>query len=213
MGRRLKSAGLLAMMLLALVGLELPAHASTDAFHGTFNGVHAQATFSVSNGCIQTYASLFIDKGRFREGIGAPTDATELAIEITTYDQCTGMLISDAFALTRNVPDTAFQADTKLTSATLDANVQLQDADTLATFAVAVHVDWTGTGLVITDRTHDRQVLNEGSYIYLANSNSSFRDATATGSIIQDTTTLVSGAALDARLATVHFGVIDLTKT
>jgi len=201
-----------AMAALLLVSLAVPAHADSQVFHGTFNGVHADATLSASDGCFDTYVSLLIDKGRFREGNGAPTDATELAMEITKYDHCTGRLISDAFALTRNVPDSAFQADTKLASAILDTNVQLEDADTLATFVVAVHVTWTGTGEVFTEHTHDRQVLNEGSYIYLANSNESSRDATADGSVI-GTTTVVSGPALAGGLALVHFGVIDLTKT
>lgn len=211
-GRAFTSAALFAGIAALVLGTGLPVDASTRVSHTSFNGLEAQAQFNSTDGCLDTFVFLLVDEGQFRERNGAPRNETQIAMEIQKYDHCTLQVVFHAYSISRTLPDAAFQADRTLASATLTATVRFEDAlNTGSTFLVDVNVSWTGTGPVITDKTHDVQRSDGETFVY--NSHRSFRDATATGTVRQGPSTVASGDAVFGRLTNVHSSGVSIVRS
>lgn len=108
-------------------------------------------------------------------------DGTNIYLEIYTWDTTTGATVSDEYG-SMFTTDDVFSMDKKLNSASLfevPINVYNWYTGEVKTFNVTA--DWTGTGEV--QKGSYTSVSTSGDYRFKSTSSSTYRTATATGSI------------------------------
>jgi hypothetical protein len=136
------------------------------------NGDSADASWSTTdcNLIINTYLSAV-----------KSNDGTNIYLEIYTWDTTTGETVSDEYG-SMFTTDDIFSMDKKLNSASLsEVPINVYNWYTGEVKNVNVTADWTGTGEV--QKGSYTSVSTSGDYRFKSTSSSTYRTATATGSI------------------------------
>ena len=191
----------LAMALLALV---LPTTAwAADVFK--LKGQSADAVFSSvdASGCIFTNVFVFASDDAIHNPPGAGNSSSVAILYISRYDSCSGtqLLGASGFA---TLADADFQVQNKLDAATLTATVNVFDFVSNASFNVAVNLTWTATGP--TSRQNSHFHFQSPGCTVNGQSNSTFRPASASGSVSDGATNFIAAPANGAELSSVKNG-------
>lgn len=199
---------ILALALTALAATSVSGAAGASTLHFSFKGQFAEAQFASldPSGCVETF--VFVDgvNGTVKE-TGHPAVSSMAFIVIDQFDACTG--IETLFATgAATLAAGEFQIDKMLTTATLNATIEVFDEASGTSFPVDVSVGWTGVGATTTQKDHF-QIHGPG---FKVNSRSmgTFRDATASGTVSDGTTNFTPGSALFADMGSVKQGEVDI---
>jgi hypothetical protein len=196
----------LALALSALVTATPASSAGAETTHFSFKGAVAEAAFSSvdPSGCVVTDLFLFGLDGRRREG-GDLVRESMAGMSIRKVDVCTDTQLVIAGG-SSPVPAPAFQIDSRLRAATLNATLEVFDFVSLTSFPVEVSVSWTGTGAIRREKQHF-QVKRPG-----LKANFRFdgltRDATASGTVSDGTTNFTPEPAVFADMYSVKTGEV-----
>lgn len=208
---RLLSAAAGATVVTLLVGFALPSGASTTVLQSRLKGAAAAAGFESvdGSGCVVTDVFVQAQQVKQNRNSGVLGGATAF-VTVSEFDQCTFTDLVEADGQA-TLPAGAFQIDNKLATASLVASVDVTDIFTNNTFTVDANVAWTASGAATTTKSHFQQ--KSGGFTIIENSHDASVDATATGTVSQGGTTLVSGDALFATMFNANDGSIQITKS
>jgi hypothetical protein len=154
-----------------------------------FRGFGASAVFRTIEGCIAT--EVFVSAGESSAvGPGEPRTVKQdaAAVLVDRRDWCTG----EVLLFGSGSGPVEFDVAPLLRSAEVHGVVPFHDVPSDRTLDVVVDVVWTGVGELERDASHSHFV-DEG-VVVKTHSNGSFRNATAVGQVVQDTTELVDGS-------------------
>jgi len=176
-----------------------------DIFH--FRGENAYASFysSSPDGCISTYVGVSAGEDVGQSPPGPSSPQSFAAIYIDQFDYCTSTGLISASGYT-DAP--AFQMDNFLTSATLNATINVFDYVSNTWFAVAVDMDWTGTGDLNRGNSHSHYQSPDCTFNY--QSNGTWRSAEASGSVSMDTTNFTPNPSQYADLSSSKSGQVSI---
>jgi len=193
---------LLAVLALALATFSQHTTASAGSiFH--FKGKSADAFFSSSDGCVFTDVFVFASEEIFQNPPGPSSASSGANLFISQFDACTGeqLLAADGFA---SLADPDFQVARKLTSATLNATVNVFDFVSGTSFDVFVDVTWTGTGPL--GRQNGNFHFHSPGCNFNSHFNSTFRSAEASGSVSDGATNFTPDPSLGASIFSARSG-------
>ena len=158
-----------------------------------FHGPSVFANFdNVSpDGCIETAVSVDASQNTVHN-----QTISEADILIGQFDNCTGILLLDAFGSNFNAN---FQVGNKLLSAALNTTISVTDILTGNTFPVSVNLAWTSTSAI----THEDQIIHFHTQGFIANAhfNADFRLANASGTVSAGTTNFTPSPSVFAQIA------------
>lgn len=176
----------LALALTGVVATPGPA-AGAETLHLTFKGRSALAFFSSvdASGCVVTNVSVFADDGRVKRTDDPNVAESATAVTIFQENVCTGavLLFADGFAA---LGADDFQIDKDLMAATLNTTIELSDLLSGKSFPVNISMAWTGEGPAFRGKAHSQ--FNRPGLKYIFRSDSTFRMATASGTVSDGTT-------------------------
>jgi hypothetical protein len=136
------------------------------------NGASASAWWSNTNGNLITDTYLSATKS---------DDGTDIYLDSYTWDTTTGYTVNDEHGYLFTTDD-VFSIDKKLNSASLyEVPINVYNWYTGEMETVTVTADWIGTGEV--QKGSSTYVSTSGDYRFKSASSSSYRTATATGSV------------------------------
>jgi len=204
---------LLPQLLLALTAALLltsqPALAGPAvSFHASLKGQLAEAYFDSTDrsGCVETFVYISAVKGIDRE-TGQPEQGPQASAMVFQNDICSGVPLIIATG-SATLTEATFQIDKKLSSARLDATLEVCDSVSDTCFPVDAHLIWTSSGSPFRLRDH-RQIQAAGLKINSRYDGTS-RQGTASGTITDGTTNLIPEPAFSVNLASVKAGEVDL---
>ena len=207
---RLWSVAACATVIVLIVGFALPSGANTTVSQQRLKGAAAQAEFESvdGSGCVVT--DVFVQGQQVKEKNTPIPSGTLALVSVSEFDQCTftQLVFADGSA---SLPASAFQIDPKLNAASLIGSVDVTDILTSNTFTVDVNVAWTGSGAIDLQKSH--QQFKSGGFTVIDNFHGASRLATATGTVSQGGTTLVSGDAVFADLFNSNEGTVQIVKS
>ena len=152
-------------------------------------GFGASAVFRTIEGCIAT--EVFVIAGEasaVQPGGPATVKQDAAAVLLDRRDLCT----EEVFLFGSGSGPVEFDVAPRLSSAEVHGVVPVHDVPSDRTLDVAVDVVWTGVGELERDAGHSHFV--DDGLVVKTHSNGSFRNATAVGHVLQDTTELVDGS-------------------
>lgn len=136
------------------------------------NGASASACWSKTDGDMITDSYLDVTKSNA---------GTDIYLSIYTWDSSDGYIVNETsgYMFTK---DDVFSIDKKLNSASLSSvDVEVYNWDTGKTETFTVTADWIGTGDISTGSYSSTST--DGDYKFRSTSSSTYREASATGSI------------------------------
>jgi hypothetical protein len=189
--------------------LTVPATALASVESFKFHGNSAFATFSgpdPSDACIQVAADVFVSEGLSKEGPGKPETVSQLFVQLVRFNTCTGEVLVSAFG-SPTLSAEAFQVD-KLNTATLNATVEVCDSVSDSCGPATINLTWMATGEVVRDKFSFHS--DAGRCKIRSQSLSTSRAAVATGSVVAFGTNFTLAPSLDAQIASVKQGSIEI---
>jgi hypothetical protein len=162
-------------VLMVLLSLTISAEAFDSKSINRNKGMAAYASWSEDNNGVDTYKSINVMK---------TDDGTDIYVDISTYDENTGVWYAKwGYMFTQ---EDVFTIDKKLESATLspvDIELYVYDSntDTYTIETVTIAAQWTGEGNVM--KSSSKSISKYDDFLSKYSDKSSFREATATGSI------------------------------
>jgi hypothetical protein len=121
-----------------------PADAGSDRLEKfSFNGKLAEASFSSSDACTDTYASAF----GADEVVNGASKESYANVLIYTYDFCNDIYLTDAYFY-GPISSDAFHVDQNGLTAILRLEVDGHDYVTGATIPIAFSISWSASGLL-----------------------------------------------------------------
>jgi hypothetical protein len=165
-----------------------------------FKGQIVDAYFNSFEGCIQTTVIVFANEDTAKQG-GFESGVN---LYIGQYDTCAGGApLVDASGVA-SLDDAAFQADAKLTSATLNTTLDVFDNVSNAPITVDVNLIWTGVGDIGSGKSNSHYDAPGCKYHFT--SNGTFRSAQASGSVSYGGTTITLANPVNATLQSAKNG-------
>jgi hypothetical protein len=160
--------------------------ASTSTVHFKFNGQVAFAEFDSVNGCVETFTYVAASQH---------ANSSEADLFIGQFDTCSQTVLQFAFGSTSSP---ALQIASDFSSATLNTTIPVQDPGSGNTFDVSVSLAWTATGPLVQE--NDKFHYHTAGVIENAFYNARERDAQASGTISDGTTTYSPSASVFAQI-------------
>ncbi len=202
---------LLTMLALSVMAMGLPAptHAA-QVYRVQFSGRDASATFDMtdSSGCITTSWSVHAVDGLAKEA-GKPEVASQASLFIFQYDRCTDTYLKGGSG-SSPLGDTAFQIDQKLSRATVNTTIQVDDFFSNTIYPVELSVSWTGIGDTVRQKD-SHQIWTRG-YIFNLRSDGTVRPAEAAGTLrIGGVEILTPEPTLSAQMESSKSGEIEVS--
>lgn len=199
---------ILALALTALTVTSVSGAAGASTLHFSFKGQFAEADFdSVDpSGCVETFVFVEGVNGTVKEA-GKPAASSMAFIAIDQFDFCAG---TETLFATGEATLAAgeFQIDKMLTTATLNATIEVFDFDSGTSFPVDVSVSWTGVGATTTQKDHFQ--IKGPDFKVNSRFMGTFRDATASGTVSDGTTNFTPEPAVFADMGSVKQGEVDI---
>ena len=202
----------LIIVMLALFPLVLPTYAQTvDVFQ--LKGKVAYAGFSSTDplGCIVTDVIIVASKQIVHEPPGPGTQSAGVVIAIFREDVCTCAETSllEAFG-SASLTDQEFQIDSNLGLATLKP-ISIEVSDTSgSSFNVDLALTWTGVGQL--SRANGHLHFRSPGFTFNGHLSGVLRDADASGSLSDGTTSFIQQPPEFAGIASVRFGRIAFNR-
>jgi hypothetical protein len=199
---------ILALALTALTVTSVSGAAGASTLHFSFKGQFAEAVFdSVDpSGCVETFVFVEGINGTVKEA-GKPAVSSTAVITIDQFDFCTGT--ETLFAVGEaTLAAGEFQIDKMLTTATLNATIEVSDFVSGTSFPVDVSVSWTGVGATTTQKDHFQ--IKGPDFKVNSRFMGTFRDATASGTVSDGTTNFTPESAVFADMGSVKQGEVDI---
>lgn len=167
-------------------------------------GSLVNASFSTTDGCIQTdtFVTANGSTDQLLPGRGTRTDIA--AVNIFRYDSCTDTVLLDAVGQAGALPAGDLQVARQLDSASLHTTIAVTDIDTGDAFDVDVDVDWLGTSDITRDDVNSNDKF--GGCHVLNRWKGSGRDAVASGSVSDGVTSFTPSASQSAEIGFVIDG-------
>ncbi len=192
-----------------LVTLVLSCHSAVagPTSHFKFTGLSANAAFDSTEGCVETFVSVFATTNRTRT-VGPPEAMPNASVFISQFDFCSFTTLVSAFGSV-NLSRGAFQIKRTLTSATLNTSIDVFDVVSNTTFPVDISLSWTGTGGLFVSRSHN--VFTAPGFREISTFTGASRSATASGSVTAFGSNFAPNPAVFAELDLAKSG--DLTIT
>jgi len=198
---------ILALALTALAATSVSGAAGASTLHFSFKGQFAEAVFDSldPSGCVETFVFVEGVNGTVKE-TGHPTVSSMAVITIDQFDFCTGTetLFAEGQA---TLAAGEFQIK-MLTTATLNATIEVFDFVSGASFPVDVSVSWTGVGATTTQKDHFQ--IKGPDFKVNSRFMGTFRDATASGTVSDGTTNFTPESAVFADMGSVKQGEVDI---
>lgn len=141
----MKSTFKLFIVLVLMLGVFGQATTASAAEMYKWKGPGAQAEFFSSDGCTDTYVSLFTRDEKFHNPPGKPTKAPFVSIYINQYDYCGAGLVVDAWGFASG-DAVNLQVANKLDWASLQASVEAYNWVSDSFLNLYVDLTWTATG-------------------------------------------------------------------
>ena len=176
-----------------------------DTFN--FRGPSAVGEFLRIEGCIVTDVFVVATEGRLHDPPGPPTPVSFADVNLIQFDNCTGTTLLAAFG-EATLTDEAFQVNRELTSATLNATIQVTDFITGSTSNVDVDLTWSGAGALL--RESERFHFRAPGFILQSRLNATFRDAQALGSVTLGGVNWTPQPSSFAQIASVKQGSVTI---
>jgi len=198
---------ILALALTALAATSVSGAAGASTLHFSFKGQFAEAVFDSldPSGCVETFVFVEGVNGTVKE-TGHPTVSSMAVITIDQFDFCTGTetLFAEGQA---TLAAGEFQIK-MLTTATLNATIEVFDFVSGASFPVDVSVSWTGVGATTTQKDHFQ--IKGPDFKVNSRFMGTFRNATASGTVSDGTTNFTPESAVFADMGSVKQGEVDI---
>jgi hypothetical protein len=197
-----------ALALTALAATSVSGAAGASTLHFSFKGQFAEADFdSVDpSGCVETFVFVEGVNGTVKE-TGHPAASSTAVIVIDQFDFCTSTETLFAVGET-TLAAGEFQIDKMLTTATLNATIEVFDEVSGTSFPVDISVSWAGFGASTTQKDHFQ--IHGPDFKVNSRFMGTFRDATASGTVSDGTTNFTPEPAVFADMGSVKQGEVDI---
>jgi hypothetical protein len=174
-------------------------------------GQNAYAYFSSvdDTGCIVTYAGVFAGDQVTRSKPQPSATSSSVFVYLDIVDNCTWTYLASAYGYAELTPD-QFVVDKQLSSADLDAAVELYNYVTDASFVVDVDLHWKATDS--PTRSGGRSFYRSPGFSVKYDSKGTFAPASATGTILEGSTNHAPNPSDYAELSDSQFGEMVKTK-
>lgn len=182
---------------------------AVEKTQSSFKGLVALAFFDTVEGCIDTTVGVRVTNGAERVGPGKPSDVSEVEAFVEQFDMCLEEVLLNVEG-TAAVSADEFEIDKKLGSARVTKTLTLT-GESGNSFDVAVDVTWAATGQPEVSR--NRFYTRTAGGISNEQSRGTFREATATGTVLSGGTNLIQNPTDSfADLQSVNDGFRQITK-
>jgi len=192
-------------LILSAFGLPSAGRAAADRF--SFTGPGAEAFFFTVDGCVETSVGLHASDSFRHDPPGPPTIFSSVFVSVGVFDACTLTTLRSGFAFAV-LPPSAFQANNRLTSASLNTTVNVPDFVSNRSFALSIDLTWVGTGEV--QRVSDHVLEHFPTFMLNRRLTSMSRDAVATGSVSDGTRNLTPDPSVTASIDDVAGGGVSV---
>lgn len=200
---------ILTLTVSTLIVATAPGATGAETAHFSFKGQFAEAEFFNVDPSECVFTDVFVTAvdGRVKEA-GHPAVSSMAFVFISQFDDCTGtdLLAAEGEA---TLAAGAFQIDEGLTTATLNATIEVTDFLTDTSFPVDVSVSWTGSGPTFRQKDHFQ--LKTPGFKVNAHFDGTFRDAMAAGTVSDGTTDFTPDPAVFADMASIKQGEVDIS--
>ena len=143
--------------------------------------------------------------------VGHPVMSSALFMVVSEANNCTRTQLILAFGNPALAPG-AFQIDSSLKSATLDAAFEVGDLVSNTSLPVTVSLTWTGSGQPGSFEEHENLLRQPGfAFKSPIRFSGTSRPATATGSISLSGADLLSGTSIGGSLMSIKQGEVDVS--
>jgi hypothetical protein len=187
----MKRLGVISTALSMLLGAAF-AWAATDVEQFTVKGDAAEAFFSMKEGCDVTYVGVYAFEQAVRQKSAPAVIESVVNVFIDVVDQCTWEYVTSAYgSAVLGVDD--FVVGKKLSSASLDAAVEVYEYITGNTMEVSLDVSWIAVEPLV--KSSSRFTYKSEGFSVKGSFKGSFRSAKATGGIEVDGSDLGLGQA------------------
>ena len=150
---------------------------------------------------------VFAVAGRVKDGPGQPAADFFAEVFIDQFDFCTETGLISAFGTT-TLSAGEFQIDKKITSATLNTTIEVEDFLSGTSFPVDVNVSWTGTGDPFREKDHSQ--IKTPTFKLNSHFDGTFRDAEASGTVSDGTTNFTPEPPFIAEMGSVKEGELAI---
>jgi hypothetical protein len=202
---------------LCLIGLAitlalcvLPATASAESEQYRFQDKIAYASFQRTEGCISTTAEVFLYEFRSQAPPGPP-DVTGPAMEVyvSRFDNCQFVSLSEIGKFVELTPE-SFTFSHGLQSARLNTTIDAYDWSTGSTVPLSIDVAWEGVG----ERRRDslNGMYSSPNLRVIWRMKGTFREATATGTVLMGTMNVSPDPSTFASLGVAHTGDVYIYR-
>jgi hypothetical protein len=201
---RLLAALALAVVLAVAIAATPAAHA-VDRAHGLYRGHSAAATFTSTDGaCLTTEVFVFGLMSRIQWQPGTPYEDTNLWVQVTQDDTCTGQRTIYAFGY---LSWAAVTVEPSLRAATVQGSVQAYDWVSFSWLTLDVDVTWAATGARVREGSHEVVHGSDGvTYVAFYHSTGTHQPATAAGQVTLGGVNLTPTATGEAELLATREG-------
>lgn len=185
-----------------------PPELATQAEVQRLSGYAAEAHFYDFSDCAESGVWLFVSEVKDQGPPGKGELSPWLYLSVWQENYCEGDYSSSYFD--GPLDSAAFEMDKNLSVATLNTTVELYDWQTDTTEAVTVDLTWHGEGDLVKESVHWRYKV--GDLIVRERMNGTNREASAFGTVMLESTNLISRPSDYALLQQVKSGVVTVYK-
>ena len=129
----------------------------------------------------------------------------DAAVDVDSYNSCTGQTLFQAIAQTDALPSGEFTASNQYDYASLHATLAATELDTGATFDLRVDMTLTGTSAIYRDTENTNDIYARNCHV-LNRWKGTGRDAVATGSVVVQGVNYTPAASTNGEIGWVHDG-------
>jgi hypothetical protein len=185
--------------------------AASTVVKTSFSGQDASAYWLwESANCVQSSASVNAHDGQAKDELTGHTSSSLASVVLGFFNHCDGTA-GFAYAIWEPAPDD-FKVAPNLGSASLNATVQVTDAQTGQTRPVQVNLTWSATDKAYTTSLRQRVTFPDGTKQTLR-MDGAIRTAVATGTILDGTFDWTGGRPPDfAALVETKQGSLTITR-
>ncbi|HET6519907.1 MAG TPA: hypothetical protein VFG47_08800 [Geminicoccaceae bacterium] len=175
----------------------------------SFKGETASAYFVSTSDCVETVTYVEAGNGLTRSGPGQKEASSWVNASVYQYDFCAEQYLHEIFGYD-SLDAAAFVVSGGGRSATLAATVEAYDYATGSTVTLDLDLSWNAPGTAFMG--HSSYYDRGPSYSYRSKFVGRFRDATAAGTVSDETTNYTPEPSEGASIGTSTYGEMFITR-
>jgi hypothetical protein len=177
----------------------------------SFSGLHASASFSSTQGCIETFAYVDAVDGKSKDNLTGHTSSSTTYVDFFAYNYCDGTY-DEAFGPAALAPNAFTVKAGDLGLASLNATVDVFDYYSGQTRMLQVSLTWNANGGPTRSSYSSRYRLPDGT-VYLSRSSGVSRPAVVSGTIFDGTLEYAAGASYsNGEIDSTRNGSLTITR-